>query len=301
MNTCEVCGQPHDGSCGDRFCSEHCKHVYSGRQSVAKRRANGTLGQAMQKARSCRTWSNPIDQVEGTCQFCGKVCKNQNSLRNHECRCKENPNRLDMRKGSRWSMKRLASFMKNRANHSRAQFVYTIHICSFCGKQWSTTVAGHYQHERHCEKNPNRVPGTWKGRHHTEEQRKRIAASQRKAHAEGRNSSWIGRRKLSYAEQSWFNILTNELGEKTFENNYYVGECHYWLDFAWPEKKIYFEVDGVTHYTEEGKKHDAIRTERLNELGWRLIGRCNWSEYQKMSFEGKRSFVQDIIQKIQQS
>lgn len=27
------------------------------------------------------------------CQFCGKICKNNNSLRNHERLCKENPNR----------------------------------------------------------------------------------------------------------------------------------------------------------------------------------------------------------------
>lgn len=30
------------------------------------------------------------------CQFCGKECKNSRSLRQHEIRCKENPNRLDI-------------------------------------------------------------------------------------------------------------------------------------------------------------------------------------------------------------
>lgn len=29
------------------------------------------------------------------CKFCGKVCKNANSLRNHERLCKENPERQE--------------------------------------------------------------------------------------------------------------------------------------------------------------------------------------------------------------
>lgn len=29
------------------------------------------------------------------CKFCGKECKNKNSLAQHECRCKENPNRIE--------------------------------------------------------------------------------------------------------------------------------------------------------------------------------------------------------------
>ena len=31
---------------------------------------------------------------EYICTYCNKVCKNQNSLKNHECRCKSNPNRV---------------------------------------------------------------------------------------------------------------------------------------------------------------------------------------------------------------
>lgn len=29
------------------------------------------------------------------CKYCGKECKNENSLRNHERLCKKNPNRQD--------------------------------------------------------------------------------------------------------------------------------------------------------------------------------------------------------------
>lgn len=35
---------------------------------------------------------------EYICKYCGKICKNRNSLVQHEIRCKENPNRIDMNK-----------------------------------------------------------------------------------------------------------------------------------------------------------------------------------------------------------
>lgn len=31
------------------------------------------------------------------CRYCGKVCKNKNSLAQHEIRCKENPNRIKIK------------------------------------------------------------------------------------------------------------------------------------------------------------------------------------------------------------
>lgn len=138
----------------------------------------------------------------------------------------------------------------------------------------------------------------WLGKHHSEESKHKISEGQKLAHKEGRNSSWIGRRKLSYAEQSWFNIFLNEFGEQNFINNFYVKDCNYWLDFAWPKKKIYFEVDGKSHFTKEGIEHDKIRTEKLSKVGWTLIGRCNWSEYQKLSIEDKEAFVKEIVSKI---
>ena len=36
-----------------------------------------------------------VDHDGLTCKFCGRVCKNKNSLRNHERLCKQNPNRME--------------------------------------------------------------------------------------------------------------------------------------------------------------------------------------------------------------
>lgn len=40
--------------------------------------------------------------MEFICKYCGKICKNKNSLAQHECRCKENPNRIKI-DGNRYS------------------------------------------------------------------------------------------------------------------------------------------------------------------------------------------------------
>ena len=35
-----------------------------------------------------------IDHDDLYCKYCGKFCKNKNSLAQHECRCNKNPNKI---------------------------------------------------------------------------------------------------------------------------------------------------------------------------------------------------------------
>ncbi len=166
-------------------------------------------------------------------------------------------------------------------------------FCDFC-KQSFNRLSSKKLHEKYCESNPNRIECV--GHKVSEETKIKISLGMKAAHKEGRANGWQGRMERSYAEQSWYNIFSNDLGQKTFVNNFFVKK--YWLDFAWPDKKIYFEVDGRTHFTKEGVQHDAERTEFLKKEGWTLIGRCNWSEYQKLSKVEKEKYVRDIEQKI---
>lgn len=36
-----------------------------------------------------------VDHDDLCCKYCGKLCKNKNSLAQHECRCSKNPNKID--------------------------------------------------------------------------------------------------------------------------------------------------------------------------------------------------------------
>lgn len=68
------------------------------------------------------------------CKFCGKECKNENSLRNHERLCKSNPNR------------QTTTFANlNKANEYKK-------TCIHCGKKFS--IGNIEKHEKACSNNP---------------------------------------------------------------------------------------------------------------------------------------------------
>lgn len=237
-----------------------------------------------------------------------KFCNNDYSkygIKNHEILCKLNPDRnLVNVCHSKFKCKLCkAEFDTKHELYQHKIHIHDIHTnggqqpkyvltCKYCNISKIITKAAMTKHELHCDKNPNKVICI--GHKVTEKTKQKISKGMILAHKEGRASSWIGRRKRSYAEQSWFNIFTN--ANIKFENNYYVQP--YWLDFAWPENKLYFEVDGQTHLTTEGAEHDNKRTEFLQMQGWTLLERCNWSEYQKLSKSDKERYIANILEKI---
>jgi len=68
------------------------------------------------------------------CVFCKRSCQNDNSLRNHERLCKNNPN------------KQIANIDAAREK------AYEKHDCRFCKIPFA--LAGLKKHEQHCKKNP---------------------------------------------------------------------------------------------------------------------------------------------------
>lgn len=97
---------------------------------------------ALAYARSCKKQ----DTVSGNCKFCGKECKNQNSLRNHERCCKHNPERF-IPKHETWNKGKKVGCLQKKQ----------VFACEFCGKTWETTKSNYTNHIKYrCEKNPNR-------------------------------------------------------------------------------------------------------------------------------------------------
>jgi hypothetical protein len=69
------------------------------------------------------------------CKFCSKECKNDNSLRNHERLCKENPNKQE------------STLVKNRSGSGKLQ------ACIHCGASYNLRNIS--KHESGCLSNPN--------------------------------------------------------------------------------------------------------------------------------------------------
>ena len=153
--------------------------------------------------------------------------------------------------------------------------------CRFCGtifkKQSGLTL-----HEKTCIENPNKIK--IKGHKTSDETKKKLSEIAIK-NMRGTHTNWLNKKK-SYAEEYFDKIFST--AEKQYRVNRFI------LDYAWPEKKIYIEVDGEQHYTEEGLNHDKIRTEILLEEGWVCVKRIRWSNFQKLTRKEKEEFIKNL-------
>ena len=134
-------------------------------------------------------------------------------------------------------------------------------------------------------------PGTWLGRKHTAETKAKMSATH-KTICYGKSiwATQIEKRK-SYAEQYFLQIFTDA------KFNYHVDR--YFLDFAWPDKKIYIEIDGEQHYNDPKViEHDKVRTNRLAELGWKCAVRIRWSKFKALSKDTQQRYIQECLDMV---
>lgn len=70
-----------------------------------------------------------------------------------------------------------------------------------------------------------------------------------------------------------------------YKKNFHVDR--FFLDFAFPDKKLYFEVNGEQHYRKmyngkDHQEHDKERSAILESLGWVCIATVRWSEFRSL-------------------
>lgn len=206
---------------------------------------------------------------EYICKYCGKICKNKNSLAQHEVRCKENPNRIITAFSN-------IKFQKDPKIIAKVKAHYQKCFCQYCGRSFSRKESKNL-HERFCKENPNKEICV--GHPLTEENKKRISEGMKKAHAEGRAHN-IGEcrwnNEPSYPEK-WFMEMSKNEG---IDQNY-IRECPFHkfsLDFAWADMKKVIEIDGEQHHRDTKQKERDVEKDRLlAEEGWKEL-RIDWSD-----------------------
>lgn len=215
---------------------------------------------------------------EFICKFCGKHCKNGNSLRNHERLCKLNPERQE------------SHFVKWNETHEAWNKGLSKETDERLKKSAETLHNGYAT---------GRIINSNKGKFHTEEQKQKISMG-RKRYLEQHpdkvpyllNHHSKGD---SYPEKYFKEVFDNENVE--YKQNYY--QSGYFLDFAWPERKLYLEVDGEQHYRDKRiVEHDKKRTQKLLEEGWTCLIRIRWSEYKGLNESQQKEFVKSFIKKL---
>lgn len=211
------------------------------------------------------------------CQFCGKECKNKNSLAQHEVRCKSNPNCVNAH-SEKW-----LQAMHNKRGHSFNQYT----------KAKELGLPKPELSEETKKKLSERFSGNGNNAKR-EAVRNKISASLKVAHSEGRAHN-IGEcrwnNKPSYREQWFMNMMENELNQKVgvdYQREYPFHK--YSIDFAWPDRKICVEIDGEQHQRfQEQKFRDLQKDFYLKDEGW-LEVRRSW----KYICNNTKQFIAEI-------
>ena len=209
--------------------------------------------------------------MEYKCKYCGKSCKNANSLRNHERLCRLNPNRQILR----------SNFIEynEKVKNGSIKKSFT--------NQFTKARMLNKPIPSHTEEAKLKIGLANKGKKIPTEIREKIRETQRKNYSG--KSRWYTQiqHRLSYAEQYFIPLF------ETAKLHYHVDR--YFLDFAWPEKKVYIEVDGEQHRKDPNiVEHDKERTYRLRSLGWNLIERIYWPEFVRLSLSQREEYVKNI-------
>lgn len=225
--------------------------------------------------------SYKLDHDGLDCQYCGKTCKNRNSLCNHERLCMSNPNRQIFQNNT---TSNLTEFNSKR----KAGIV----------SSWNKGLTK--ETDERVAKNAEAIqiyyennPGAFKGKHHTKESRELIS-KRRKDFLEA-NPNMVPYLLNHASKESYPETYFKELFANNSINLVYHHRVHiYELDFCDVDRKIDIEIDGEQHYLDKRiVESNKRRTEYLENLGWKIY-RVRWADYCAMNYEEKSKIVADI-------
>jgi len=103
------------------------------------------------------------------------------------------------------------------------------------------------------------------------------------------------RKNLTPAESFLWRLLKNsQLENRKFRRQHSIG--NYILDFYCPSEKLAIELDGASHFTDEGIAYDTIRTEYINSFNIKVVRFENKLVFDNTGWvldEIKRNFITD--------
>lgn len=210
------------------------------------------------------------------CRHCGKVCKNKNSLTQHEIRCKFNKKRI------------ISPFAEWNKTHNAWNKGLTKEDPRVA--QQAKTLKNKYE----C----GEIISSWKGKKLPDDVKQKISESMKlymKNNPDKIPYLLNHSSKMSYPEQYFMEVFKREKIDLKYHKMVNVYE----LDFYNEDLKKYVEIDGEQHYLKDSIIRDKKRNEYLSSLGWRGM-RIRWSDYQKKN-EIEKKYVIEQIKKFMTS
>ena len=189
------------------------------------------------------------------CKYCNKICKNKNSLAQHEIRCKSNPHRI-----------KIVSNFKKYNEDCRTGLIKK----SYSNQYIKAKELGLPKPEI-TDETRKKLSNVWSGRKHTIDEIKKISESMHKAvleHPDSYNSQNVcGRvKKVKYKDilldSKWELIVAEYLDSlsiewyKPKEGHKYIyknREHLYFPDFYLPKYNVFIEVKGYQRESDEYK------------------------------------------------
>ena len=206
------------------------------------------------------------------CKYCGKECKNKNSLVHHERLCKLNPNR-EVSNIFNYNEKLKSGELKPSNQYIKAKQLGL--------KKPELSV-----------KAKEKISNIWKGKHLTVEHKKKIAIGRKKyleEHPDQIPYKLHHSSQISYPEQYFKDIFEKE----NIPLKYHLQVGLYELDFYNEEYKVYIEIDGDTHKQKKVQEIDKRKDEYLQSLGWKCMRIC-WADYKKLLYGEKELELEKI-------
>lgn len=181
------------------------------------------------------------------CKYCGKECKNINSLKQHECRCKQNPNHIVTNfdiysniinyrnKGYKWMN-----------NGIQSKCVKPESINDYLKNGWDFGMDNKLKEIR-----SNSLKGKSTGRASTLE--KELLRKQKISNSMKGNKNWMFNKHHGNAKQGWYNgIHCDSTWELAFlvyykEHNLYIERCKQYFNFIWEGERHKYIPDFITN------------------------------------------------------
>lgn len=196
--------------------------------------------------------------MEFICRYCGRICKNDNSLRNHERLCKENPDRqILVSNFIKWNEYRKGKHLQKVSNqYIKAKETGDIYLVS--------------------DETRKRISESTKGRVHTEEHKEKLSKIMKDVAKDNPNYSFSKNKYFKKEiidgfrmDSSWESIFANYLkqhnikwvkNKKPFRYIFENEEHSYYPDFYLEDFNLYIEIKG------QETERDKVKYKSVKDL-----------------------------------
>ena len=206
---------------------------------------------------------------------CGKEFYKANSLNAHYSHC--NTHKIAI--NSELSPNRIKGANKGKMNgwekftDKEKQEIY---------KKSSETLKNKYK---------NTKSGPFSGKTHSNETKEKIRKKRVEFLSDGKQHGSFKNGEKSYLEKWFDNFLVKHNFYNQFNIKYNLNVYPYFLDYAFIDLKIDFELDGTFHYLNESNIiHDKKRNSYLETLGWKIF-RISYDEIYNNSKEVENEII----------